>query len=228
MRAWWVPHPSRLFREGWGTDNTLQARHRDIRIRPPPLTNSRQGWGTLRMPPWTIFQIPSNHATIACTWASGTTMAQDRSDTSTQVRSNESNESAPGPTVNTQAAIGYDLFCPACGYNLRGLTDDRCPECGNTFDRATLHVSRIPWVHRNQLGRFRAYWQTVWLVITRPRQFRDEVLHPVSYRDAQQFRWITILHAYLPVLAGTVALYLFGSFQLFPVTVIPKTARLAQ
>jgi hypothetical protein len=26
-----------------------------------------------------------------------------------------------------------DAPCPLCGYNLRALTDDRCPECGNPF-----------------------------------------------------------------------------------------------
>src|SRR5207249_584070 len=26
-----------------------------------------------------------------------------------------------------------DLFCPLCGYNLRGLEQPRCPECGYAF-----------------------------------------------------------------------------------------------
>ena len=30
---------------------------------------------------------------------------------------------------------------------------------------------------------------------------------PVSYRDAQKFRWLTVLHAYLPILAATAVLY---------------------
>ena len=28
--------------------------------------------------------------------------------------------------------------CPACGYDLRGTREPRCPECGSRFDRAAL------------------------------------------------------------------------------------------
>jgi len=31
-----------------------------------------------------------------------------------------------------------EIFCPHCDYNLRGLTEQRCPECGNEFDRELL------------------------------------------------------------------------------------------
>ncbi|MCH7872501.1 MAG: zf-TFIIB domain-containing protein [Planctomycetes bacterium] len=30
------------------------------------------------------------------------------------------------------------LHCPGCHYNLTGLSEDRCPECGRDFDRAEL------------------------------------------------------------------------------------------
>lgn len=106
--------------------------------------------------------------------------------------------------------ITDELLCPACGYNLRGLTINRCPECGQDFDPADLIVSRIPWAHRRRNGRLRAYWQTVWLVMLRNRQFCRECYRPVRYTDAQKFRWVTVLHAYLPLLVGTLAFYLLG------------------
>ena len=92
--------------------------------------------------------------------------------------------------------------CPACGYDLRGLTSDRCPECGLTIDRAA--VSRIPWVHRARIGRFRAYWRTAWMATARTAALAAEVQRPVDLRDGQTFRWINVLIAWVP-LAGLTA-----------------------
>ncbi len=106
----------------------------------------------------------------------------------------------PPPLEEDRAGVDYDLFCPECGYNLRGVTSDRCPECGVVFDRATLVVSRIPWVHRKELGWLRAYWGTVWFVSVHPRRFCQEAAHPVDFDDAQRFRWVTIAHVLVPLL----------------------------
>ncbi len=34
------------------------------------------------------------------------------------------------------------FFCPNCGYNLTGLPENRCPECGREFDPAQLAQQR--------------------------------------------------------------------------------------
>jgi hypothetical protein len=46
----------------------------------------------------------------------------------------------PNPTPFTSQnlppdwnSITDDAFCPLCNYNLRGLTEPRCPECGHRF-----------------------------------------------------------------------------------------------
>jgi hypothetical protein len=62
-------------------------------------------------------------------------------------------------------------------------------------------------VHRKEIGRLRAYWKTVWFVMFRQAAFCEEMARPVSYRDSQTFRWMTILYAYIPLLvAGWYAL----------------------
>lgn len=38
---------------------------------------------------------------------------------------------APPPTLLQQYLAEQDVPCPACGYNLRGLTSAACPECNS-------------------------------------------------------------------------------------------------
>ena len=116
---------------------------------------------------------------------------------------------APGCTAAPPREIPHDLYCQQCGYNLRGLISNRCPECGHSLETVRATEPQIPWVHRKKLGWFRAYWKTIGLVMFRQRRFCEEMARPVSYRDSQSFRWLTILHAYVPIVASTIALYVF-------------------
>ena len=93
-----------------------------------------------------------------------------------------------------------ELFCPDCGYSLRGIdASSRCPECGFGLDRARLTASNIPWTHRGGdgggIGAFRAYWRTVRLVILHPTRAAGDVARPVSFDDARRFRRATALIA---------------------------------
>lgn len=50
------------------------------------------------------------------------------------------------PTAGTPAVLApylrnQDHPCPTCGYNLRGLTRDTCPECSQTL-RLSIHAER--------------------------------------------------------------------------------------
>ena len=87
-------------------------------------------------------------------------------------------EAAPSP------AIDVDIFCPTCGYNLRGLTGNRCPECGGDIEAYRQRGSLLPWVYRDRIGRFRAFWKTVWLVTFDDRRLATEVGRPVGERPA--------------------------------------------
>jgi hypothetical protein len=100
------------------------------------------------------------------------------------------------------------LYCPQCGYDLRGIGDTRrCPECGLTIDWQELADSRIPWVHRRQIGRIRAYWRTLWLATVHTKSLSREIYRPVSYGDAQRFRLVTsVVAALVPALGITASL----------------------
>ena len=102
-------------------------------------------------------------------------------------------------------AINVDLFCPDCGYNLRGLTSDRCPECGRDILILRERRVQIPWSYRDKNGLFRSYWKTVWFVMSQGKKFSLEVNRPVGLGEARRFRLLTLLHAYLPILALSVA-----------------------
>jgi len=102
-------------------------------------------------------------------------------------------DNAPIATADPLPEIRQDLFCQRCGYNLRGLTGNRCPECGGSLDGVRSLVPQIPWMYRKELGWWRAYWRTIRFVMFRQAQFCDEMARPVNFRDSQSFRWLTVL-----------------------------------
>jgi len=79
-------------------------------------------------------------------------------------------------------AIESDVFCPLCDYNLRGLTDPRCPECGFGFEWPdVLDPSRRihPYIFEHHPERnFRSFWRTAFAG-WRPRRFWTS-LHPAQ------------------------------------------------
>lgn len=50
----------------------------------------------------------------------------------------------------------FPVYCLGCDYELRGLPDPRCPECGKEFDRGKLLVGQYV------RGRGRASWKQTW------------------------------------------------------------------
>ncbi len=103
-----------------------------------------------------------------------------------------------------------DVFCPKCGYNLRGIESERCPECGYSLAFLKIAESQIPWVHRKQIGRFRAYWRTVWRATFRRLKFGEELARPMSVPDARRFHYVTMLHVYLAIVILTELLVFDG------------------
>ncbi|HEX8523109.1 MAG TPA: zinc ribbon domain-containing protein [Tepidisphaeraceae bacterium] len=111
----------------------------------------------------------------------------------------------PSPNPTTEA----DLFCPHCGYSLRGITSARCPECGSAIDWDAVTKSTISWIHRKRIGRWKAYVRTAAVAIRDPKQLAAEVRHPVTLADALAFRRMTTLIAFFPTALLATSLYLW-------------------
>ncbi len=117
-----------------------------------------------------------------------------------------SDSSADEVTSPRLAAIDPDIHCLQCGYCLQGVVGEHCPECGHSL-AGIREPAKIPWEQRREIGRFRAYWRTVWLVTFRNRRFCEACAGPVSYRDARLFQLVTILLAFLAAIGAVVAVY---------------------
>src|SRR5437764_14615531 len=109
-------------------------------------------------------------------------------------------------TVMLQTA--NDLTCQTCGYNLRGLMGNRCPECGEFFDPKQLAEARIPWLRRAAIGKWRAYWQTVRLAMFHPLRLGEELWDAprIDAQGAMRFRNIILVQAVVSVAIGMTAL----------------------
>ncbi len=106
------------------------------------------------------------------------------------------NESPAQPILTDPPAVNEipgDLYCPKCGYNLRGLTSDKCPECGYDVTIVRRAESLLPWVNREKLGSLKAYWKTVWMVMFHAETLSLEICRPVSEPHARRFRRATML-----------------------------------
>ncbi|HEX4056139.1 MAG TPA: hypothetical protein VHX86_17900 [Tepidisphaeraceae bacterium] len=100
-----------------------------------------------------------------------------------------------GPTPATDEA-SFDRFCVGCGYNLRALTSDRCPECGLRLDEAAY--APVPWEGRRHIGTYRAFWRTVFLATLHPKRLAGAIALPLNDRDGRRFARIVAVVAAIP------------------------------
>jgi hypothetical protein len=122
----------------------------------------------------------------------------------------------------TETIVTSELYCVECGYDLRQLDSERCPECGAVIDRSVLGQSIIPWRQRARIGSLRAFWATVWLVFARPQRLAAEMNRPADLDDALKFRRIVAILAML-VLAPASMIGLsafFGGYMYSPMFVV--------
>ena len=110
----------------------------------------------------------------------------------------------PSPSlVHAAGADSASQHCVHCGYDLRGLSENRCPECGQAFDPGDPPPADVPWLHRREIGAWTGFWRTVAMVLWDTRHLADQVARfvDVDPHAAKAFRrrcgWLT---------AGSVAL----------------------
>lgn len=122
-------------------------------------------------------------------------------------------DSAAGPTAagTDPGPVPEGVVCPDCGYDLRGLLSDRCPECGGDILALRRQESFLPWRHRAERGRLRAFWQTVWWVTFCPRRFRREVAVPQPLTDARRFWLVSYVHVVAVLTLLGAAAYWYAS-----------------
>ena len=142
---------------------------------------------------------------------------------SSEPKASSAQPSSDQPALSPAEPSDTEIFCPECGYDLQRLSSNKCPECGTEIDRTGLAISRIPWVHRRRVGRFRAYWRTVLLVTLNPKRLAAESSGPVSYEHARLFRIITALIAGLVLGLFMLAIQLWVDADLYRVADITWT-----
>ena len=111
-----------------------------------------------------------------------------------------------------------EFYCPECGYNLHGIQSNRCPECGQEVDRSATTTSRIPWTHRHEIGRVKAWRRTVWMATFRQAELARCVAAPVPYSDARRFWLVNVAIA----LCALVPLYIYGAERIDASVTVPS------
>ncbi len=115
----------------------------------------------------------------------------------------------PLPTVDDPpdwAAVGRDVGCPLCGYNLRGLAEPRCPECGYRFVWAELLAPPpgVPFLFEFQPGRNVASFAATQAAGWRPRRLWRTVRPEMAVRPVRLFAYWLLSASLVVVAAGLV------------------------
>ncbi len=112
------------------------------------------------------------------------------------VKVSEATSDSKQPDANSKVALAdHDVFCHECGYNLRGITEPRCPECGKKSQALIDGESSIPWVQRKRIGHRRAFFATVKFAAFSPRKLAKNVHLSIDLREARMFRTRVVLLA---------------------------------
>lgn len=112
--------------------------------------------------------------------------------------------SAPPPIPNA-SPTELDIACPLCEYNLRGLSEPRCPECGYKFVWAELidaTRSAHPYLFEVQRRKAWSFWKTL-VGGLRPARFWKKLkpAHRGNLRRLFLYWLITLLFGFAAAVA---------------------------
>lgn len=110
------------------------------------------------------------------------------------------------------AAEEREILCPLCDYNLRGLTECRCPECGHQFTWSEVleRGQRHPYLYEHHRGNRIITWIRTFFASQFPWRFWRELRPTHEVRAGRLFTYalvtavLTVLMA-IPGLAISVA-----------------------
>jgi hypothetical protein len=94
--------------------------------------------------------------------------------------------------------IEAEYRCPLCEYNLRGLIEPRCPECGYTFQWCELETNRVrlhPWLFEHHPKRNIRSWLRTTAMAWLPRRFWKQLqpTHLISIRRLVIFYLVSLI-----------------------------------
>ncbi len=109
------------------------------------------------------------------------------------------------------AQLPFDLHCARCGYNLRLLTQPRCPECGLEFDWRAVLVARLDpstflFEHQWRKCPVRSWLLTVWRALRPWRFWRLVSIHQEVRFAPLLVMFLTAVPAFMLTLHGGAAL----------------------
>lgn len=103
--------------------------------------------------------------------------------------------------------------CEFCGYNLTHLVEPRCPECGESAERALgacFHAGS-PWERREARRRVAAYLDTAILALTAPRELGRQVCGASPSPQWRSFVGVSLLLTFVTTVMGFIFAILVGA-----------------
>jgi len=106
-----------------------------------------------------------------------------------------------------------DAHCLHCGYSLRGLPENRCPECGTAFDPADFVDTFVPLWPRLMAWYLAAQIAACLLILAHHRIWRLGSVRPFSWSALWQFPLASYFTPTMSITLGLLLLAVIGLYR---------------